>query len=455
MKKAPLNILVVFSLSVQLSCTDSFLDAKPDAKLAVPSTLEDYNALLDNRIMYSKASITLGVIGADEYYINDGRLTTLTNAYQRNAYTWRQDIFEGGESDDWNQCYQRILYANLALDAETKDFDKTLPLYKTVIGSALFYRAHNYYILAQHFCKVYSPASSTTDKGLPLKLDYDVSVRPKRSSMDETYRQIQRDALRAYELLPEKAVDKYRPNKAAAALLLTRLHMQMANYEEAEKYADAGLKLADQLVDLNTVNASEDYPFPDQPDDNPEILVHLSGALPAVIGLARFNISNEIFSSYAPDDLRSMAYFFRHSNGATVFGGGKVKYHISWVGLATDELWLCRAECRIRTGKIEEGLGDLNHLLKYRYVTGTSPHYTSLPQTDALALVLQERKKELVMRGVRWEDLRRLNRDNESKTDLRREIDGEMYVLKADDPRWTWPIPDNEIALSGIEQNER
>jgi hypothetical protein len=64
---------------------------------------------------------------------------------------------------------------------------------------------------------------------------------------------------------------------------------------------------------------------------------------------------------------------------------------------------------------------------------------------EILKFILQERKKELYMRGLRWDDLRRLNKESENAITLIRKIDDESFILEPKDPRWVWPIPINEI----------
>ena len=73
----------------------------------------------------------------------------------------------------------------------------------------------------------------------------------------------------------------------------------------------------------------------------------------------------------------------------------------------------------------------------------------------ALAKVLTERRKELLMRGLRWTDLRRLNRDSRFAVTLSRTVQGQEYLLPPGDPRYTLLIPNEVIVNSGIAQNSR
>ena len=73
---------------------------------------------------------------------------------------------------------------------------------------------------------------------------------------------------------------------------------------------------------------------------------------------------------------------------------------------------------------------------------------------SALQVVLDERRKELVMRGLRWMDLKRLNAQGANIV-VSRGFNGQTVSLLPNDPRYALPIPEDIIQLSGIPQNER
>jgi hypothetical protein len=70
-------------------------------------------------------------------------------------------------------------------------------------------------------------------------------------------------------------------------------------------------------------------------------------------------------------------------------------------------------------------------------------------------LILEERRRELIGRGLRWTDLRRINQETDYAVTLEKSLNGESYILEPNSVRYTYPIPDDEIILSGIRQNER
>ena len=97
---------------------------------------------------------------------------------------------------------------------------------------------------------------------------------------------------------------------------------------------------------------------------------------------------------------------------------------------------------------------DLNALLTSRFKQGTFQPYNATNPQDALQLILEERRKELVCRGLRFTDLRRLNKEGAGIM-LSRVVNSKTYQLAPNDLRYTLPIPNDAIEGSLIVQNPR
>ncbi|HSU50550.1 MAG TPA: RagB/SusD family nutrient uptake outer membrane protein, partial [Segetibacter sp.] len=123
-------------------------------------------------------------------------------------------------------------------------------------------------------------------------------------------------------------------------------------------------------------------------------------------------------------------------------------------GIATDEVYLTRAECNARAGNITAAMSDLNSLMSKRWKAGAFVPFAATNTSDALTLILQERRKETLFRGLRWLDLRRLNSEGANIT-LTRNLNGQLYTLAPNDPKYVLPIPPDVVSLSGMAQNER
>ena len=76
-------------------------------------------------------------------------------------------------------------------------------------------------------------------------------------------------------------------------------------------------------------------------------------------------------------------------------------------------------------------------------------------QEEALALVLTERRKELLFRGLRWTDLKRYNLESSSAETLVRKIDQQEYKLDPNDLRYVFLIPSYVMTAAKFEQNPR
>lgn len=104
---------------------------------------------------------------------------------------------------------------------------------------------------------------------------------------------------------------------------------------------------------------------------------------------------------------------------------------------------------------MDEALATLNSLLAKRYNRNSFTPLAMMSREELLMRILRERRKELVYRGIRWSDLRRLNLDASTAITLRRNLNGDIYELKPNSANYTFPIPEDAILLGGYEQNPR
>jgi starch-binding outer membrane protein, SusD/RagB family len=455
-----LTLAAVAMIVVGIGCQKEkdFLNAKSSNSAVIPSTVSDYQAILDyTQVMNSNYSV-LGLLGCDNYYLSGAVYNSLSGP-KSTAYIWATDIWQGQPAPDWDYEYQVVSYANVCLDGlKTATLDTNGVSYDNVEGSALFYRAFAFYNIATLFCKAYDSTTAGTDLGIPLVLTSDVNAKTTRATVQQTYAQIIGDLKTAVGLLPETPANLTRPSSVAANALLAKVYLAMGDYPDAENYANQALSQDGNLLNFNssTVSPGSYFPFPIQPASNPEIIFFAEGdGYGTVYPLGNGIIDSNLYASYNVDDLRKSVFYVVY-NGNVQFSGSYDGYgDYNFSGIATNEIYLIRAECNARLGNTGTAMSDLNALLLNRYVTGTYTPLTISNADSALTIILTERRKELPLTAnVRWEDLRRLGSSPYAVT-LTRVVNGTTYTLSPNDPRYVYPIPDNEIQLTGIQQNSR
>jgi len=465
MKPNPFIRLIILLLTVigllGGGCRKAFLAQKPSTNLLVPNSLSVLQELLDNTQVMN-ISPALGEVSADNFYFLQATYNQL-DTKESNAYIWAQDIYDGqGLVSDWDIPYQQVFYANTVLQglAGIQPDSTDQAEWNMLKGWALFNRAFAFFNIAELFARPYDSVSAATDLGIPIRLSPDINEKTTRATLEASYVQILNDLNTAEGLLPTTVPvnNLNRPSRPAALALKARIFLSVRDYVDALINADSALQAYPTLLDYNTLDTGG--PFPVQ-KNMPEILYQSTfpqiGNGNALVGFGCSGcvIDTNLIASYAPNDLRRSIYYFQRAVDTFILKGSYAASIFPFSGLATDELYLIRAECYARDSQTTNALNDLNFLLSNRWRTGTYTAYSIASASEALDTILIERRKELAFRGIRWSDLRRLNQEGWDII-LNRFINGQHYSLSwSDSNLFTLPIPPDVIQFSHIQQNPR
>ena len=445
--------MVCFLLASGCKKQDSFLDAKPNQALAIPSTLSDLQELIDNESVFNENYPSLGQISTDDYFI-DPSFWTSRGTTEKNAYVWAKQIYPANSNvADWNFSYQQVYYANTILNIlpGIKITANQQTQYNIIMGSALFFRAIAFYNLVQTFAMPYDSTSANKDLGIPLPLKPDLTAKVARSTETQCYTQVIGDLKICLNILPDVPTIKTRPTKAAVLGLLSRIYLVLGNYSQSQQNATDCLSLYNQLQDFNKLDPSA---FPVYPNFSPEEIFHAALTGYTTIGF-QAQVDSNLFKSFNdPNDLRPSIFFYNNGGEIEFNSQFDFKNNLSST-ISTNEIYLTKAECEARLNDKTSAMTDLNTLLINRWTTGKFIPYSAVSADDALVQILKERRKELVFTGLRWSDLRRLNKDSRFAITLYRNLNGVQYSLPPNDPKYALPIPDKEIQLNPIPQNIR
>jgi len=445
------SLILLLLASFSFSSCEKYLDERSAKNLIVPQKLADLQSLLDHHHIMNERYTDLNEIVAGDFYLTSADWSSLSVSERLN-YIWDRDAFY---NNAWNYPYQPVYYANVVLDELPKMKDaENKALYNDIKGQALFFRSFAFHYLAQLYCRPYSSTASS-DQGISLRLTADINIPSGRATVQQTYDQIIADLKEVVQILPETAISPSLPNKAAAYGMLSRVYLSMRDYVNAGKYADTCLSKYSSLLDYNSLNAASANPIP---QFNTEVIFWaIAEGFTTISTNSVAKIDLTLVQSYDNNDLRKQVFYQLNSDNVSHGFKGSYGHLVNYAifnGIATDEMFLTRAECNARAGNKNAALADLNILLVKRWKTGTFNQVTAIDAADALNKILVERRKELVYRGLRWTDIRRLNVEG-ANIGLSRIINGNTYTLPPNDPRGVMLIPLDVLNLSGMQQNPR
>lgn len=445
------SIIILSVLLLNLSCS-KFLDEKPDHKLSTISTIEDCQALMDRRLYVNGRGSGALEAASDNYFFNLDYWGNLVEE-QKNLYLWqpadnyRDYNFTG---NDWSFCFDNIFRANSVIEA-LSNIKRESNEYDNVKGQAYFLRANNYLQATWTWCLAYNKSTARESLGLPLRLDPDFNKKVPRSNLEDTYKQIIEDTRIAINHLPDVPKHVYRASKPAAYALMARIFLSMNQYDSSYKYSELCLASRSELLnfnDGNDVDLHADFPFK---NFNQEVIYEFYIYDYLIYNDVSF-IDTNLVNLYAENDLRKQAYF--SAMGPYHRFKGSYNDDANFGGLTTAEALLVKAESAARLGDLSVALEAINSLRKNRIADSLYLPLELTSQSALIDTILLERRKELVMRGLRFMDIKRLNELGHNIS-LTRKVDGIEYKLPAGDKRFALPIPDEVISLSGIDQNPR
>lgn len=438
MNKISNTVLLFISIITLVSC-DDFLDEKPRKAILVPNSAADVRSLLDYYTTLNGNSLITFILSDD--WVTDTPNWETLSPWQQNAYLWSETVFEPTErSTDYNRLYRKAFSANVCLDILGKMDDTTDPQIRELKGEALFLRSMALYQLGQLFLP-HPLGSSAEETKIPVHFSADVNSDAEWLTVSEVMQRVESDLKTAHGMLPEKSLYRTRPDKTAVMALLSGLYLYLEDFEKSLESAQEVLNSSYSLMDYSELDADKAYPFT---VFNEETLYYGVTSSFSVTASSATYINPELYSLYSDNDLRKELFFTLDPQGNALFKGSYIGDYNLFSGISYSEVLLNGAEAAVRLGEIEEGMDIIASLAKNRY--RDSVHWETESQTDLLELVMAERRKELVFRGTRWADMKRLVILGELSLPLTRVIGETNYELEKES-QMTVKIPSFELDL--------
>lgn len=435
------KIIYTLAIGLLVAC-NGFLDEKPSKTIDTPETLEALESLLDNSSSLNLNPALPLMMGGD-YYSDDAGILGL-QPWEQNLHLWKAAPFQLDDMIyDFRDSYNQIQIANVVLEnLETIEGD---PIRKNAIqGAALFYRAQAYYSLSTLFLEGPNLEGSGLEFQIPVRNTTSMELQSEYTGLQEIKQLIKEDLDGAEASLPEQVDYPFRPSKRAAKAIKARVLLSWEEYDQALEVAgelvDGGLP----LMNFQEMDGSASYPFE---LFNQEVIwqSRIAGYTFMYYPNA-FQAHPDLLDLYEENDLRRSFLFDDRSDGYVFFRGSYDGSISLFGGIASDEIYLIYAECLARSGDLDQAAEVLNTLRVNRYESDFEGVEFENEET-AIRTILEERRKELVFRGLRWADLRRINKDERFKVTLSRSYEGIEYELSPDSEQYVLPLPARQLSF--------
>lgn len=442
-------LTVLLIITAMASCR-KYVEEVPVQGQRVLVYTNDYRLLLNNTDDQETAYGLAPILSCDDAEITSPAIQSNlnTSVIQAKMYTWSKPFYVEQQTDnDWNALYKAIYVYNVVIGGvkDSKGGDEVIK--NTLMGEALLHRAFNYFMLVNMYAKQYDANTADTDAGVPILLKPTLFVDLTRPSVKAVYDQIMSDTRTALSLLPVSSEINFKPNKAAAFALLSKIYLNMRDFTNAAAFADSTLALRSGLYDYNIATASSTYIFPSQYQDVQVILRKVPR-----LTYSALQLNPSLLSLLGTKDLRYALFvkagsnFYPSFTGSGFWSRDRYSPDKPAVGLTVNDTWLIKAECLARAGKKDEAVAMLNTLRKFRFKPADYVDLTAATPEEALQLVINERRLEFFGSGMRWFDQRRLCKDPQLAQTFTRTFNNTTYTLEPNSNGWVFPLASLAIA---------
>ncbi len=494
--------IITYSLSIIMtlifvSC-DDFLSKDPDprASLDTPQAVSELLVSAYPEVTYYQFLEVMSDNAGDvRLWYENAVNTSVEQAYWwRNVNSYNQDTPWGY----WMACYEAIAAANHALEAIEKINEKDRDNFRAQRAEALICRAYSHFMLVNIFSKTYNANTASTDLGVPYvtKPEKVIFGKYDRGNVADVYKNIEADLQEGLKdiALNSYSVPRYHFNPEATYAFATRYYLFKNEPDSVIKYADLciGTNPASKLRDLNgpKYNGQVYKVIEATYTDSAEPCNLLLASTVSSFSRSPFHrykltprIKSEIYDRSVTGG--SLVYpFYTYALGDRTIHTPKFKEwfkqesvnanygqaYIMSILFTNDEVLLNRAEAYVMKNMIAEAYKDLNTFYSKRVDNyNSSQHVVNQTKVDNFAaglpqeldpyygipaanmnlmkVIVDTRRKEFIMEGLRWFDIKRFNFQIEHS-----DVDKHTVILAKDSPLQQIQIPLQAIS-SGLKPN--
>ena len=450
--------IILFALAITLASCRKYVEIDQLSIRTLKYTSDFRSTMNNNGVL--EGTYSYQILSGDDIDITDATRQNSLGDILGNVYTWAPKYTSESQSDaDWDKQYKTIYVCNQVLDGVLLSQDGTEAEKQRIYAEALVHRAYAYLVLVNTYGKQYNAATASTDLGVPLLTTPNLYTKLDRAPVADVYKQILNDLRISISRLPAVAEYNVRPAKVSSYAIFAKTYLNMRDFNNATLYADSALALQSGLLDLKSYETAPGT-IPVRLL-NPEILF---SKISNVVYPAT-SLSSDLLTSLGTTDLRYKLFSdvrskFGNQFSTSFTGRASTKYLINEFvinnGPTVPEMMLIKAECLARAGKTADAMTLVNNLRIKRFTTANYVPLTAASASDALRIIVEEKRREFFGTGMRWFDQKRLNLDTDFAITKNRSFKGVNYTLQPNGNLYLYPIGDKYILLNPeLQQNPR
>lgn len=463
-----LRVLALFCMAAGVlswtSC-DSYLDNVPKGQ-KIPTTLKDFTDMIGNEYTNQREDVTQALLLLNDRYVSSANL----NYYPlwKANYFWDESAnrVQLNNSDEmtYYNGYAAISTANLILENAPSATDGTDKDRAVAIAQAKILRDMKYFTLVNYYSHTYNASTASSDGGVPLITSADVGASYTQPSVQAIYDFILKDIQAALPDLPEKSQNVLYADAATGNAFAARVYLQMSDYTNALKYAQAALAYNDSLFDWKAFyNAHKSVLDP--PDVYQQITSPMGFDYCENYNFCHgnnsyqgsdFSMRVDRAARFEPGDAEFLSRWKKRTVGSDTYYAAMTAGYYNCGGMTTTEVYLIEAECLARLGNINEAMAVLNKVRKARILDSYYKDLTASTVEEAVRQIRDVKANALIFTIVPFCDARRLNLEPAYARTLEKTENGVNYSLAPDSYMWTMPFPQGAVDNPGngtVKQN--
>lgn len=361
----------------------------------------------------SRSSVTVlaGLSSDNVQYLNSGNLTMME--FQDHEITPTNP----GNLELWTSAYNIIYLCNSYLEGLSNSTSIDDELNQQLEGEARFVRAYTYFYLVNLYSNI----------PLILDTDYRVNALKTQSEKLEIYESIESDLLIASDVLNEnyRNMERTSVNKFVAKALLARVYLFTGDWQQAEILSSEVInetnsyELLENLDEIFLANSREAI-WQISPIGGGGIASNTNDGNLFIIDpffsfFATLKLDESLIEDFTEGDSRREKWI-GYNDSKNAFFSYKYKIRTSSqfpiqeysMVLRLAEQYLIRAEARLKMGKINEAVSDIDIIRKRAGLSALNESISMITGEVLMEEIYLQRRLELFTEwGHRWFDLKR------------------------------------------------